>query len=712
LTSERGASGLRLALLFVLALAARLAFVVLLDQPLLFQHQYTYFTNALHIAENAHPLRYVLGSDDWRIWDGHWTIAPLYYLFAAAVFRLFGPHLLPLQLLQCLLDAAVAVGVARLGERVAGPRGYWAGVAYALYWPAVEMPSWTMTENVHTPLLVAAVLVLGGEAAARGERRALMTGGLLIGISALARSVSSAFLGLAALVRLGRDGLRAGWRPALLLLASGAVAVAPWLLRNVMIGQPPMIETAAYENIWYANHLVDSEHFRRQREAVFGEATPEAQRSAALHFALRGIREHPDLFLGKVRDNFWHFLRPDWLDSLLRVERPGPAWQYALGIVSEDLLFLATIPPLLVFLLVGRSSPTRDLIALWTVYYLLMIIVVFHNELRYRSALMPFAFPAAAGGVAVLADRDLRRRTATRLGLALGLLVMGAAAWPMARAAVRASVTAMALRPALARFDAGDLEAAKDGVLAAATHDPKSSRPWLAYARRLVFAGHLDEAIDAYRHGSSLGRPGGAWTPLLVLPRLLHDAGRTEEAEAALRDADTYSWNLEPWGALEIAWTELPPPRTNEVRLGVGQGDYGAVRGFLYPAGEAPFLKRYQIWNKYPPDALPPGPHRWSRHRAWLRLVPLEPAPEYELTLLMGSPLPSPLAEVTVAVRADGGAPVRFDVGRELRPCSLKVSPRPGEPIVVQIDTPTWCRAGEPAEQGIRVDRLRVRPLP
>src|SRR5262245_10601014 len=199
----------RLAALFAIALAARLAFVVLLDQPLLFQHQYTYFTSALRIAEHPHPLRYVLSSDDWRLWDGHWTIAPLYYLFAAAVFRLFGPHLLPLQLIQCVLDSLVAVGVACLGRRLAGPRGDWAGVVYALYWPAVELPSWTMTENVHTLLLVGGVLLLGSEAAARAERRALAGGGFLVGLSALARSVSSAFLGLLVLLRLWRDGVRA-----------------------------------------------------------------------------------------------------------------------------------------------------------------------------------------------------------------------------------------------------------------------------------------------------------------------------------------------------------------------------------------------------------------------------------------------------------------------------------------------------------------------
>ena len=119
---------------------AAIVFVFAADEPLLYSHQYTYFTNALRIAEHPHPLQYVLYSDEWRTWDQHWTIAPLYHLFAAAVFRLFGPHLLVLRLLQCVIDSGAAVAVAVLGRGVAGRRGAWAGAAYALYWPAIEMP--------------------------------------------------------------------------------------------------------------------------------------------------------------------------------------------------------------------------------------------------------------------------------------------------------------------------------------------------------------------------------------------------------------------------------------------------------------------------------------------------------------------------------------------------------------------------------------------
>src|SRR5262249_61890974 len=112
---------------------------------------------------------------------------------------------------------------------------------------------------------------------------------------------------------------------------------------------------------------------------------------------------------------------------------------------------------------------------------------------------------------------------------ALGVLVVAVAGWPMLRAAARASATEAALRPALARLDAGDLAGAREGVEAALAHDPKSSRPWLALARGLVRADRVPEAIDAYRRAAASGRArGGSAARLVRRPRLAR-GGRGRE---------------------------------------------------------------------------------------------------------------------------------------------------------------------------------------
>ena len=692
---------------FAVALAARLGFLLVVDQPLLYTHPYNYFSNALAISQHADPWDYVLRHDDWRMQYGEWTVAPLYYVFAAAAFAGFGPHLFPLQVLQCLLGSLTAVAVAAMARELVGRRGTWAGLAYALYWPAIQSTTQTLTENLHTPLFALGVALLM-RSASRGRVPALVLGGLLIGLSALARSVSSAFLALAALWRWRLSGLRPGFRPALILVTSGAAMILPWTARNAfVVGDLVPIESFAYENLWFANALVSRETFLKQEEAVYSQPTPAARRAAATHFAWRGIRRNPEGFAQKVRTNFWHFLRPEGLHAQFALEEPQEAWRAWAAVLLDDGLLLAMLPLLGAALFAGPSSPGRSLLLLWLGYYLFFVIVVFHVEVRYRSAFVPFALALAASGAASLARREGR----AVLGGLAGLVLAAATLAPYAPAAVRAVQAARALGPASAALARGDLALTETLLAAAAERDPRSSRPWLTLGRKLWAAGRTHEAATAYERAAGLSSPAN-WSARLALPRLLAEAGRAREAEDALTVADALSWDNDPWLALEVAWREMPPPKTDLVTP--GDGDYGAVRGFYHPRGGDPRRLRHRLeWNRYGrpgEEAPPPGKHRWTRARAWLRLVPLQPAAAYDVTLVMGSPFPSTLAAPSVRVLVDGREASRFTLGRALQPYTVRATPRPGDAIVVGLDSPTWCRFGEPADQGVRVDSMTVAP--
>ena len=683
---------------FLIALAARVLFWQLADQPLLYTHQYHYFSNALRIADHADPLRYIVKSDEWRTWDGHWTIAPLYHLFLALVFGTFGAHLGPLRLLQCALDAGAAAGVALLGRRVAGPRGAWAGIVYAFYWPAMEVPTWTMTENVHTPLFVAGVAML---AADPGPRRSFAAG-LVLGLSALARSVSTGFIALAAAWRWWSEGRR-GLALGALVAAGGAAVVLPWTARNVfVIGDRVLIESAAFENLWWANHLTDQARFRRQEEVVHSQPTPADKRAAALHFALRGIRRTPGLFVDKVRVNFWHLFRPEGLHNLVRVERSLEPWRHAGSVLLDDLPLMLALPLFAAFLAGGRPSPARAYIALWTAYYLFMIVVVFHNEIRYRSALVPFVFAGAAGGIAAFAAAERRRRLWIGLGVGAFLSVMSVR--PYVADGVRAAMAQSALSSALDEVDGGRLAAARTAASIAAEIHPRSPRPWADFGRRLLARGHVADAAMAYEHAAGLANFANL-RPNAGLARL------DPTDERGLAFLDRASWDQDPWIVLETAWRELPPPVRDEIAL--ARNDYGAVRGFLHPRGLDPAVSAHRLeWARYEPpgETPPPGPHRWSRHRAWLRLIPTGGAGTYEVVLEMGVPFPSTLTTAEVQVAANGETQT-VTVDRAIRPHALRVTLEKDEPLLVRLDAPTWSRLGEPADQGVRVDRLGVRKV-
>jgi hypothetical protein len=173
---------------------------------------------------------------------------------------------------------------------------------------------------------------------------------------------------------------------------------------------------------------------------------------------------------------------------------------------------------------------------------------------------------------------------------------------------------------------------------------------------------------------------------VVVMPQLLREAGRDAEVRAAVDAAHEVTRLGDNWAALEGAWSHLPPPRRDD--LAVGDDDYGAVRGFFQTRGT----------------------YRWTWHRAALRLQPTVAAPAYTVTLVMGSPEPSPLSSPVVTVRPVGGAEARFTLRRASEPFTVTARPAAGAPVIVEIESPTWTRLGENAEQGVIVERMTVAP--
>ena len=79
----------------------------------------------------------------------------------------------------------------------------------------------------------------------------------------------------------------------------------------------------------------------------------------------------------------------------------------------------------------------------------------------------------------------------------------------------------------------------------------------------------------------------------------------------------------------------------------------------------------------------------------------------------MGVPFPAPVDHADVRVRVGDGAWQTLRVDRTLSPHTLRVpAPPAGEPLMITLRAPTWTIRGEPAGQGVRVDRVSVTPAP
>jgi hypothetical protein len=340
-----------------------------------------------------------------------------------------------------------------------------------------------------------------------------------------------------------------------------------------------------------------------------------------------------------------------------------------------------------------------------------MIVVVFHNEIRYRSAFVPFACVAAAGGLATLADPARRRRVTTWVSLGVGLLVVVGMVRPYAAAAWQDASATRLMAGASRAVEAGALDDAWRITEQAAARAPRSPRPWFDLGKALDLHGDTAGALAAYAKGDPRTTPAN-WRSLLARARLLPVTEGGDAAFRAIRQADRASWNVDPWLVLEIAWRELPPPHADEVLI--ARNDYGAVRGMLHPRGIDAEDDRSSQWARYEEGgAPPPGPHRWTRGRAWVRLVPAVGSAVYDVTVEMGSPFPSPLTAPVVTVRGNDGVAHPQALTASIQAYTFRIGGvRSGEPLLLRFDSPVWSRPGEPADQGIRIDRVSVRPAP
>ncbi|MEO7323929.1 MAG: hypothetical protein ABIW82_03790 [Dokdonella sp.] len=187
----------------------------------------------------------ILGGGPWMpssIWP------PLQPLFIAAVYAVFGTHLLAVQIAQSLLFVACAALLRvlwrHLGSSVAAANT--AAALWLLNPSSAAYAHWLWPELPQVFLLLAALCLLARIGSALGT----FLSGLCIGLAILAKSLLSMFwpLFLIALLRRKRPYLLL--RPAVAFVLGLALVTAPALLHGWREYGRPMIADSSIYNVW------------------------------------------------------------------------------------------------------------------------------------------------------------------------------------------------------------------------------------------------------------------------------------------------------------------------------------------------------------------------------------------------------------------------------------------------------------------------------
>ncbi len=370
--------------------------------------------------------------------------APLYPLFLAVLYTLFGHHFAVARIAQAVLGAFVPVVVHNLGRRLFDARaGMVAASIVALYPMFLLYPLGLATENLFFLLVPATILCLY-QAAETSHRGLFLLAGVLLGLTILTRSVISGFLVLL-LPWLWwyssdrREALK-NW---ILVLAPVALLTVPWSIRNTLLYHEfVFVESSMGFNFYLGYHpegtgTFDSDIAVEFLEEIgaFDEPTLETEKAShnlGMERGLGFIRDDPVRAAWLLLSKLSHFLRLDkrvllyFYSNNFLGELPPPVLL---------LIFLAICTPWVAVLLLSVPAMVMSRLTRYNtlVYLLLIYLVGVHvlimAEPRFHLAMVPFLAIFATQGIRALrsaSDNLHSSESAARQHARWGLLLTAA----------------------------------------------------------------------------------------------------------------------------------------------------------------------------------------------------------------------------------------------------------------------------------------------
>jgi tetratricopeptide (TPR) repeat protein len=367
-----------------------------------------------------------IAAGDW-IGDDVFFMGPLYSYFLALIYKIAGPDLVVVKIVQSVFGGLTAGVAYLLGREFFGVvAGLIAGFLAALYVPFIFYDS-SILFPVLATLLNTLMLYFLARGVLRSSLRAFVIAGLLAGLSAAGNASVLAFgpFVVGFLLLYGRERFGVRLRKALLFLIGVALVVGPVAVRNLAVGKDfvPLTSNAGL-NLYIGNNKASTGAYvkpegldvytdpsgRTIAEAAVGRELKPSEVSAYwTGRALDYIRDNPGRSAANLVRKlflFWSVYEIPQIEHLpfekryswlLRIPSPTYGVVCPLGILGMILALRRRREAWLLFLFVASYAFT---------------IVAFFVVARYRlpvvPALMVFAGYAVVWGVSHAARRDLR----------------------------------------------------------------------------------------------------------------------------------------------------------------------------------------------------------------------------------------------------------------------------------------------------------------
>jgi len=252
-------------------------------------------------------------------------VGPVYPMYVAVVYKLFGFSLLAIGISQSLLGALTVAVIARTAGLLRGLGAAWAAGLIAAVYP--HLIFWTghlLTETLFVFLAMVGLWLLC-EAHIKDRPVWYLEAGLVLGLGALTRPQLLAFVPVAFAVAWAMGGRKGLARGGAIVIGTLALIV-PWTVRNAtVVGIATPVSTESPFVMWQGNSpgatggsrgYVDDQDFK---SLPLPPGITEAQQYHVYSQAVRDyLTQHPLSLIQRIPAKLWNQWRPVYAGSSLR----------------------------------------------------------------------------------------------------------------------------------------------------------------------------------------------------------------------------------------------------------------------------------------------------------------------------------------------------------------------------------------------------------
>jgi 4-amino-4-deoxy-L-arabinose transferase-like glycosyltransferase len=562
----------------------------------------------------------------WAYFDTSlWVRPPLYPLFVAAIFKVFGYNLLWLRLIQIALSVGTVWLLSRIAARAYGEKvGFVTGLLAALAWPLATLATLLLSETLFFFLFLLAIYFLLRATSYEPKKAtslqletdntrqpafpnhqssiinhqfrlssfilpnsAFLLAGFCLGLAALTRGQVLTFIPFIGLWLWLTLGWR-NWKRAALtfgvVLAIFGLTIAPWMVRNFVTYGRPLLDTTGGYNLYLGAQGGRDE--ARLNQTLLTVANHADRETLAYRNAIELILAKPLDWLDKgVKEagDFWRINigAAERLEDGYSKGFIAPGWLVPGQLLGDT--FYIIVATLGIIGLIAAGGNLRSFVALWTGYNWLLAFVFFAVT-RFRLSvflvLLIFAAYALVNARQIWAELKENRNWWACLAPALlflaivlpsyipspGQTLHGVTEWGRYRHTLRGDELRLA-----GQYDAALAEYRQASQYNQYTH--------VGAALSLAQTGRYDEALR------ELDRVNGEFA-IKDLTRgwIYLQQGQTDFARSQFR---VRQLSVEQLEGTNWAWHNLPVQPLPENRLQTGEFDWGYVNNFWLYEREA-----------------------------------------------------------------------------------------------------------------------------